>query len=230
MDQYCRRGMLLSGLFAAAFSLIGCGDGGETPADMNTDSATDSNPCPGAITFPDSNLEALIRSKIDKPNGDIEYEDVREVTELSAVSENISDLTNIQCLDQLTILDLYINQIDDLTPLANLPSLVDLNVSFNHISDLSPLANLTSLAELDLSNNQISDLNALANLTNLTALYLESNQISDLSPLLDNTGLGNEDEVYVKDNLLNCKDPAVLQQIATLEDRGVYLVNDCTTL
>jgi internalin A len=106
-----------------------------------------------------------------------------------------------------------------MSPLAGLSSLNDLVLGGNQISDISPLANLTSLTRLNLRNNQISDISPLANLTSLTWLYLQDNQISDISPLVDNEGLSEGDEVYLKGNPLSAD--SVNIYIPQLEARGV---------
>ena len=86
-------------------------------------------------------------------------------------------------------MDLANNEISDLTPLANLTELSVLQLSDNEISTLTPLANLTELRQLDLANNEIRDLGPLANLNVLYSLVLETNQISDISVLPQLTNL-----------------------------------------
>jgi len=104
------------------------------------------------VTFPDLNLEAAIREAIGKPEGDIYQSDLIGLTELSASSKNISDLTGLEhCTD-----------------------LIDLRLGQNKISDLSPLSNLTNLTQLHLMQNQISGISPLSNLSNLTHLYLNA--------------------------------------------------------
>ena len=56
-----------------------------------------------------------------------------------------------------TNLNLNDNNITDLTPLAGLTNLTELWLADNNISDLTPLAGLTNLTELYLPQNSISD-------------------------------------------------------------------------
>lgn len=107
---------------------------------------------------------------------------------------DISDLTSVEHLVNLMELDIsgtppWPSQISDLSPLASLSNLTTLNIEGRRIEDLSPLATMTNLTTLNLGFNWISDLSSLASLTNLTRLTLEGNVISDLSPLADLTSL-----------------------------------------
>ena len=83
------------------------------------------------------------------------------------------------------------------------------------------MAALTSMQELILSNNKIVDLSSLSGLSNLSWLWLANNRIEDLSPLVDNTGLGEGDEVFLEGNPLS--DQAMEEQIPALESRGVQV-------
>ena len=141
------------------------------------------------VTFPDPNLEAVIRQAIGKPTGDIYKTDLDGLTGLNASERGIVDLAGLEHCASLTDLDLWNNQIDDLTPLANLTNLAWLNLSWNQIDDLTPLANLMSLTYLNLWNNQISDISVLSNMTSLARLALDGNHISDISPIANLTSL-----------------------------------------
>ncbi len=105
------------------------------------------------------------------------------LTVLNIYSNQISNLSPLQCLTNLTVLYLEDNQISNLAPLQSLTNLIHLNLYKNQISDITPLQSLTNLITLTLGKNQISDITPLQSLTNLTALYLHKNQISDITPL-----------------------------------------------
>ena len=60
------------------------------------------------------------------------------------------------------------NEVTDISPLASLTNLSRLDLTGNEISDLSPLASLTNLTKLTLTGNEISDLSPLSALTGLT--------------------------------------------------------------
>jgi internalin A len=112
-------------------------------------------------------------------------------------------------------------------PLSELFELSTLQVGENSIDDLSPLARLSALEELNLYRNQVSDLGPLAGLEALTELRLTYNRVDDLSPLIANSGIGEGDEIIATGNPLDCADPDIIEQIATLEDRGAIIDHDC---
>ena len=122
------------------------------------------------VTFPDSDLEAVIREAINKPEGAILVSDLEGLISLYAYVRNITDLTSLEYCTSLTQLNLQLNQIGDISPLASLVNLTELWLNSNPISDISPLASLTNLMFLQLMFNQISDISPLVSLTNLTHL------------------------------------------------------------
>ena len=129
-------------------------------------------------------------------------------TELNLDSSNISDLTPLAELTNLTVLSLSFNNISDLSPFAGLTNLVDLSLYGNNITDLSPLAGLTNLVDLHLDYNNISDLSPLARLTNLEGLTLTANNISDITPL---SGLSNLTVVYLVQNPISASQKSMIE-------------------
>lgn len=169
--------------------------------------------------FPDSNLEAVIREAISKPEGPIYTSNLESLTHLTAQGRGISNLTGLQYCANLTMLYLWDNQISDISSLASLTNLTDLRLFNNQISDISPLASLTNLTTLCLGANQISDISALASLINLIHLELLHNQIQDIEPLVANSGLSRGDEVFLAVNPLNTTSVDVY--IPELKGRGI---------
>ena len=141
------------------------------------------------VTFPDTNLEAVIRSNIGKPAGIIYENDLEGIISLNGSLENIKNISGIEYCTNLTELNLANNQISDISSLAGLTNLTYLNPYNNLISDISSLAGLTNLTYLYLYKNQISDISSLAGLTNLTCLDIGKTQISDISSLAGLTNL-----------------------------------------
>ena len=95
----------------------------------------------------------------------------------------ISDLTPLRRLTDLTFLRVSGNQISDITPLQNLTALTQLHVESNQINDITPLQNLIQLSRLNLSWNRISNVEPLENLIRLQKLSVSNNPIKDLAPL-----------------------------------------------
>ena len=98
-------------------------------------------------------------------------------------SNEVSDLSPLSGLTQLTILYLSDTSLSDISALSGLTHLQMLVLDNNALSDLSPLSGLTQLRALHLSGTSLSDISALSGLTQLLALHLSGNSISDISVL-----------------------------------------------
>ena len=113
------------------------------------------------------------------------------LTKLEVLDLEDNSISNISALERLTnlaVLNLGGNSISDISPLTELTNLTELYLWDNSISDMLPVAGLTNLTGLSLGFNTISDISAVAGLTNLTFLSLRHNSISDISPVV---GLAN---------------------------------------
>jgi len=119
------------------------------------------------VVIPDANLEAAIRSVLEKPTGGITNLDMETLRWFGATSAGIANLSGLEYATNLASLDLYDNQIGDVTPLAGMTQLTELYLSYNQISDVTALLAMTQLNYLCMDNNQISDLTPLAGLTQL---------------------------------------------------------------
>ena len=150
------------------------------------------------VDIPDPNLRAAIEAELGKAPGDtITTDDMANLTRLSALFANISDLTGLEAATNLTELLLADDSIADISPLKGLTNLTELYLSDSSISDISPLAGLNNLTELSLGFNSIFDISPLAGLNNLTELFLADNSIADISPL---AGLNNLTELFLANN------------------------------
>ena len=95
------------------------------------------------VSFPDKNLEAMVRAAINKPEGDIISSDLQLLTSLTAREQNITDLNGLETCVNLVSLDLGQNSVKDIGPLASLKNLTALTVFNNQIESVSPLTSLT---------------------------------------------------------------------------------------
>jgi|GEM_PF-1277318 len=201
------------------------------------------------VDFPDTNLEKVIRDKLNQPGGSIKKSALLTIEDLGAeakgiedlsgleyctnmrglslIGNQISDISQLSSLTKLINLNLIINQIDDISPLAGLTDLEHLHLGQNQIEDISALAGLTDLEELRLHYNQIEEIAALGGLTGLDFLELTGNQVSDIGPLVSNTGLRGGDEVWITQNPLSFQ--SVNQHIPALQARGVAVHWDVDT-
>ena len=153
------------------------------------------------VDIPDPNLRAAIEAELGKAPGDtITTDDMANLTRLSALFANISDLTGLEAATNLTELLLADDSIADISPLKGLTNLTELYLSDSSISDISPLAGLNNLTDLSLGFNSIFDISPLAGLNNLTELFLADNSIADISPL---AGLNNLTELFLANNSIS---------------------------
>jgi internalin A len=181
------------------------------------------------ITFKDPCLDKLVRETIGKLTGDLYKSDVQNIDELNAYGlsvfeRNINDLSGIENLTELEVLNIpnifwdgvhYL----DISPLEKLSGLNTLDLTGKHIISLGPLHDETNLTTLYLSANKISDLSPLKNLINLSDVCLESNNISDLSPL---SGLTNIQKLNLGINKISDMRP--LKNLTNL--KTLYLYNN----
>ena len=115
---------------------------------------------PEPVVFPDTALATAVRTELNRlsgfnlqPGDAIFPEDIARLTQLTASSRSIADLTGLEHATSLTTLTLSNNAIVTLTPLSVLMSLTSLNLRNNLITDVLPLAGLTRLTQLDLTGN-----------------------------------------------------------------------------
>jgi len=108
------------------------------------------------------------------------------VTEIDIESNQISDLSFVEGLDQLTRLTIRDNRIEDLSSLVETPALIYLNARGNYISSISTLETLINLQDVNLRNNQIKDFSPLQSLPALNErVYVTGNGATDYSALAD---------------------------------------------
>ena len=117
--------------------------------------------------------------------------DIKEVTSISWMYEDIKDLSWIWIFINLQELYLNDNNIENITPLAKLINLNILDLSSNKIENITPLAKLEQLRLLDLSSNKIENITSLTNLKQLTGLSLIDNNIWILSKIYYNNETDN---------------------------------------
>ncbi len=136
--------------------------------------------------FHHAELEAEVRRKLKKPEGDIKQSELKQVRSINLAKEGKVDYLDPCIFPHLTgVRDLFLGpgKLKDISLLANLTELTSLRASMNLIEDVTPLKDLEKLDRLDLGRTRISDVSALSGLKNLTELMLDDTQVKDVSPL-----------------------------------------------
>ncbi|CAL6067241.1 leucine-rich_repeat domain-containing protein [Hexamita inflata] len=110
---------------------------------------------------------------------------IKDFVKNITLSQNIiDDISGIQCMTQLRVLNLNQNNISDITCIQNLINLTELDLSNNSIYCIYPIQYLANLTSLKLHYNSIVDISPLSQLGNLTYLCIRSNLIQDFSPII----------------------------------------------
>jgi hypothetical protein len=131
-------------------------------------------PSSAVVAFADAKLEQAFRDELAKPKGAITVADLNSMTgALSLKGLAIQDITPLQHLTKLTVLDLEDNKIIDISSLQALTDLAALGLGGNGIKDISPLKPLKKLMSLTIDNNPIDTIEPLAALKNLQILSIE---------------------------------------------------------
>lgn len=137
--------------------------------------------------FHDKELEAEVRRRLEKPEGEIKVSELGKIKALNLARAGVSvDYLDPCIFPHLTGLrDLFLGpgKLSDLSQLAQLKNLEALRASMNQVSDVSPLAGLEKMDRLDLGRTQVKDIKPLAGLTNLTELMLDNTKVTDIAPL-----------------------------------------------
>lgn len=96
---------------------------------------------------------------------------------------NLTDITPLQCLPELQVLDLKGNRLTGVAGLEPLAQLTELNLHSNQLVDITSLCGLVRLRKLNVGNNNIADIASLEALVNLEDLHLGGNQVSTVTCL-----------------------------------------------
>ena len=189
---------------------------GESAASSELAAQPSANGVPLIGLFPDPELTDCVRV-LAAGNG---WSYALEVSgTLNCSAQQISDLTGLEQLSNLSVLRLGSNSIEDISAVGALSNLTFLDLYNNAISDVSALSGLGNLRTLYLHNNNITDASALAGLSNLDYLILDENQISDVTPI---AGISSLTRLFFRGNLLT--DVSGLGQLTQLTE--LYLNNN----
>jgi len=218
-----------------------------------------------------TNLRNVVREMVGLTTDEeyLFFRHVRKIEKLEAVNLNIGGINGLQCFVSLKRLYLDNNNISNLSPLTQHPRLQVLSIGRNGVSNLSPLSEVFTLEELLIADNNVSNLGPLLrvpvdpedpekgyrptrlNLINLADNITDDgrdNRISDLTPLVENSGIGNGDQINLTGNSLNCEATCpttpcdeeqgcgggcvcqggqCLTHVQALRARGTFVLTDC---
>ncbi|HTI68663.1 MAG TPA: SUMF1/EgtB/PvdO family nonheme iron enzyme [Candidatus Limnocylindria bacterium] len=197
------------------------------------------------VSIPDPRLNAVIRATLQKPDGPLTQQDLLGLTNLTAISQNISSLQGLGAarnltslllddnnltdfsfpdgLSKLGILELSENSLTNLSLPSGMTNLTKLRVEFSGLPQLSLPAGLTKLAELHLGFNQLPSLTVPADMTNLGVLSVYQNHLTNLTlpPRLPNLNWLDLDG----NQLSRLELPASLPNLNVLIGSGNQLAN-----
>ena len=124
---------------------------------------------------PNPIIEAAIRKKLKKPEGELTKADYEKVTTLKLTDKQLTYVKGLEKFTQLDHLFLGKNQLTDVKGLEKLTQLKTLNLVGNQLTDVKGLEKLTKLKILHLNRNQLTDVKGLEKLTQLKELSLRDN-------------------------------------------------------
>lgn len=161
------------------------GEGYENASDERISAISSSD----VFSFKDSEIEAAVRSVLNKPQGEITRGELDKITELYLLGEERGGEWE-QILTHGTSLTLGGREITSrgdvstLEDISFMPNLHTLALCGQNISDLSPLAG-SKIKRLALHGNNIADISPLAECSELCELIISDNPVSDFSPLTE---------------------------------------------
>ncbi len=212
-----------------------CDDGDEATCDDACsagvcvgDAAACVDPCE-TIVFADAAIDARVRLNLGIAAGDpITNLDVIGYTSLSVPNSGVSDLTGVECLADVQVLNFENNDITDLTPLSSLDNVLQLfltgnsnltdldgvqdlpltriNVSGTSVTDLTPLDGNATIKNFGAASTGLSDISALTTMP-LESVAIQNNAITNIS------ALGNKPNLSIV--ILEVNDIADISPLAT---------------
>lgn len=141
------------------------------------------------VSFADPQLEAAVRSALQKPSDPLTEADMLQLINLRALNFGIYSLSGLEAAHHLASLEIGQNGFTNIAPLTGLRELTNLDLSFTTINDFTPMASLTNLSTLNLGWARLKEIGFLHDLSSLSTLLLTENHIIHVSPLSGLTNL-----------------------------------------
>ncbi len=172
------------------------------------------------VVFTNEELEGQIRYQNDEfyEYSYLHVSEIEKINELSLQYGNLTTLSEIEKLKNLTKLSIRCNKkIDDFTPLTKLTVLDNLNIDeadFSDADSMDFLAGIISLKNLDIGDSLINDINTICDLEALISLSLPYNEIDEISGI---SRLVNLKYLDLGDNDIDHNDLIHISGMLTLE-------------
>jgi hypothetical protein len=137
--------------------------------------------------------------------------ELMNLTQLDVSSTRVADLSALRGMKNLIQLDLTYTNVTDVSALRDLKNLTQLELGLTSVADISALRVLKNLTQLDLSYTRVTDVSALRELMNFTQLDLNGTGVTDVSALRD---LKNLTQLYL--NGTSVADVSALRDLKNL--------------
>ncbi len=129
------------------------------------------------------------------------FSKLTSIEELEINGTELKDVSPIEQLTNLKILDISENQIEFLPEnMENLQKLEELYLTYNNIEDITPLNKLTNLTVLFFHYNKVTDISAIENMKKLVRFGCADNKVVDISSVVN---LNNLERLTLDQNQIN---------------------------
>lgn len=155
------------------------------------------------VNVPDSKFHICLNNYLKQPiaNAPITDTQLESLTgQIGCDEMGVADITGAEYLVNITFFNIEDNQLTSLTPIAGLTQLTRLQAGGNHITNGDPLKNMVNMQDLDLNNNDLSDGDFVAGMKSIESLDLSSNNIRSISGA---EGLTNLKNLYLQGSRMN---------------------------
>lgn len=157
-------------------------------------------PAVHAYIFADPVVEEVVRTTLNKPQGEVTIDDLLTVKEISIIDTPLVSMHDFGYMLSLEKLVLKGCGIQRISSISQSGKLTYLDLSSNQIESVNALAGLTELETLKLQNNRIDSVTHLCDLRKLKCLVLHNNEITSVTLL---RWLKDLEELWLSENNIN---------------------------
>lgn len=144
---------------------------------------------------------------------------LKKIEILDLMNTDVEDLSALATLTKMKKLVLDGTKVRDISVLSNLTNLEWLMIDRTEVYDISAVGSLLNLIKLEIANTAVTDLSPIAGLRHLEAIDISSTAITDLTPLLTLPALS---KLHIH-NLEAAKTEEGMKVLEELRARGVLI-------